>query len=214
MNPRSLWLRGGRACVMIAFVLGLTGCAASYRVQGTADPMPEHLPESVQPIKSLALAVVHVRRIEGGIGVNVPRSTVRRIVGEIREQGVFSHVFEPRDSFRAPQNRIRLVVTLREEFDRHRVSNHLRQVAALSTMFISTVLLPLEYDGYQAMEFDFQFSDGGTVAYRSSTEGRVIAHDVTYAWYSEIRKRLTSRNLEAMLERIRCDMGDSPNWTR
>ncbi len=196
-------------CIVVAVVIAVSGCGVSYSVRHVEAPKPAHLPESARPIESLVLAVEHVARTEDSVGTNVPRATVQRIVGEIRRQGVFSEVFGPRDNFRAPPDRVRLVVTLREDFDRHRVANHLRTVAAMATVFVSTVLFPLEYGISQEMQLDFRFPDGNMVTYASSTRVRVTMTDTTRDWYSEIRRRATTQNLVALLARIRHDMAAS-----
>jgi hypothetical protein len=182
-----------------------TGCARWIELTATADSSQEPSVRVIARAEQVPLVMDSVGITRNGSPQNLSLETEQRVLGTLREIGLFSHLGGT-DSAEPPANEkfIRARLLFDEAIDPHPGDAAWKGIVIGASMFILTPFIPLEYDYAAHVILELERWDGQVKRYESQSGG--TAHyqlfGATSLMIDELKGHVTESCLTALMQQM------------
>ena len=182
-----------------------TGCARWIELKATADSSQEPNVRVIARDEQVPLVMGSVRMTRNGSPQNPSLETEQRVLGTLREIGLFSHLGDTASAEPpASEKFIRARLLFDEAVDPHPGDLAWKGIVIGASMFILTPFIPLEYDYAAHMTLELERWDGQVKRYESQSAG--TAHyqffGTTPLMIDELKGHVTESCLTALMQEI------------
>jgi hypothetical protein len=201
-KPRVIW------AIIVSCGLAATltaGCGHRIELKSTADGSPQPITRDIARAEQVPLVIDSIDATRNGSPQNSSLETERRVLGTLREVGLFSRLSDmnsPEPS--ASEKFIRARLVLDEAIDSHPGDVTWKSIAIGASMFTLAPFIPLEYDYSAHMILELERWDGRVKHYESRSAG--TAHykmfGATPLMVDELKGHVTESCLTALMEQV------------
>lgn len=182
-----------------------TGCARWIELKPAADSSQEPSVRVIARAEQVPLVMDSVGITRNGSPQNLSLETEQRVLGTLREIGLFSHLGST-DSAEPPANEkfIRARLLFDEAIDPHAGDAAWKGIVIGASMFILTPFIPLEYDYAAHVTLELERWDGQVKRYESQSSG--TAHyqlfGATSLMIDELKGHVMESCLTALMQQM------------
>jgi hypothetical protein len=182
-----------------------TGCARWVEIMPTDNSRQEPSVREIARDEQVPLVMDNVRITRNGSPQNPALETEQRVLGTLREIGLFSHIGDS-DSAEPPASEkfIRARLLFDEAVDSHPGDVAWKGIVIGSSMFILAPFIPLEYDYAAHVTLELERWDGQVKRYESQSAG--TAHyqlfSATPLMIDELKGHVTESCLTALMQQM------------
>jgi len=182
-----------------------TGCARWIELKATADSSQEPNVRVIARDEQVSLVMGSVRMTRNGSPQNPSLETEQRVLGTLRETGLFSHLRDTASAEPpASEKFIRARLLFDEAVDPHPGDLAWKGIIISASMFILTPFIPLEYDYAAHITLELERWDGQVKRYESQSAG--TAHyrffGATPLMIDELKGHVTESCLAALMQQM------------
>ena len=182
-----------------------TGCARWIELHATADSSQEPSVREIARNEQVPLLMDSVSTTRNGSPQNLSLETERRVLGTLREIGLFSHLVDMNSPEPpASEKFIRARLLFDEAIDSHPGDVAWKGIVIGVSMFILAPFIPLEYDYTTHVTLELERWDGRVKHYESQSAG--TAHYKLFSAMSlmidELKGHVTESCLTALMQQI------------
>ncbi|MEK7236780.1 MAG: hypothetical protein AAB242_09165 [Nitrospirota bacterium] len=182
-----------------------TGCASWIELKATADSSQEPNVRAIARNEQVPLVMDSISNTRNGSPQNLSLETEQRLLGTLREIGLFSHLGGI-DSAEPPAGEkfIRARLLFDEDIDQHAGDKAWKSIVIGASMFILTPFIPLDYDYAAHVTLELERWDGQIKRYESQSAG--TAHyqlfSTTPLMIDELKGHVTESCLTALMQQM------------
>ena len=182
-----------------------TGCARWIELMATTDSSQEPSVRVIARDEQVPLVMDSVVITRNGSPQNLSLETEQRVLGTLREIGLFSHLGGT-DSAEPPASEkfIRARLLFNETIDQHAGDKAWKGIVIGASMFILTPFIPLDYDYAAHVTLELERWDGQIKRYESQYAG--TAHyqlfGATPLMIDELKGHVTESCLTALMQQM------------
>ena len=182
-----------------------TGCARWIELKATTDSSQEPNLRVIARNEQVPLVMDSIDNTRNGSPQNLSLETEQRLLGTLREIGLFSHLGGT-DSAEPPAGEkfIRARLLFDEDIDQHAGDKAWKSIVIGASMFILTPFIPLDYDYAAHVTLELERWDGQVKRYESQSAG--TAHyqlfGATPLMIDELKGHVTESCLTALMQKI------------
>jgi hypothetical protein len=183
----------------------MTGCTRWIELKVTADTSQRPNIQVIGRNEQVPLVLDSIGNTRNGSPQNLSLETEQRLLGTLREIGLFSHLGGT-DSTEPPAGEkfVRARFLFDEEIDQHAGDKAWKSIVIGASMFILTPFIPLEYDYAAHVTLELERWDGQGKRYESQSAG--TAHyqlfSATPLMIDELKGHVTESCLIALMRQM------------
>lgn len=201
-NPRFVWAIIVSCGLMVTLT---TGCSRWIELKSTADSSPASSAREIARAEQVPLVMDSVDITRNGSPQNSSPETEQRVLGTLREIGLFSHLSDTNSNEPpASQKFIRARLLLDEAIDSHPGDVAWKSIVIGASMFTLAPFIPLEYDYSARLTLELERWDGRVKRYESQSAG--TAHykmfGATPVMIDELKGHVTESCLTSLMEQV------------
>ena len=182
-----------------------TGCARWIELKATPDSSQEPNVRVIARNEQVPLVMDSVGITRNGSPQNLSLETEQRLLGKLREIGLFSHLGGT-DSAEPPAGGkfIRARLLFDEDIDQHAGDKAWKSFVIGASMFILTPFIPLDYDYAAHMTLELERWDGQVKRYESQSAGtsHYQLFSATPLMIDELKGHVTESCFTALLQQM------------
>ena len=192
-------------CCGLIIVTLTTGCGRWIELKATADRTQEPSVREIARNEQVPLVMDSVSTTRNGAPQNPSLETEQRVLGTLREIGLFSHLGDSASAEPpASEKFIRVRLLFDEAVDSHPGDVAWKGIVIGTSMFILAPFIPLEYDYAAHMTLELERWDGQVKRYESQSAG--TAHyklfSATSLMIDELKGHVTESCLTALMQQM------------
>ena len=201
-KPRFVWTIIG-CCGL--FITLTTGCGRWIELKATADSSLTPSVRKIARVEQVPLVMDSVDNTRNGSPQNPSLETEQRVLGMLREIGLFSHLGDMNSPEPpASEKFIRARLLFDEAVDSHPSDVAWKGIVISVSMFTLAPFIPLEYDYSAHVTLELERWDGGVKRYESQSTG--TAHyklfSATSLMIDELKGHVTESCLTALMQQV------------
>jgi hypothetical protein len=183
----------------------MTGCTRWIELKVTADTSQGPNVQVIGRNEQVPLVMDSIGNTRNGSPQNLSLETEQRLIGTLREIGLFSHLGGT-DSAEPPAGEkfVRARFLFDEEIDQHAGDKAWKSIVIGASMFILAPFIPLEYDYAAHVTLELERWDGQVKRYESQSAG--TAHyqlfGATPLMIDELKGHVTESCLTALMQQM------------
>lgn len=201
-KPRFVWT----IIVCCGMVVTLTaGCGHRIELKATADSSPKPNVREIARAEQVPLVLDSVNITRNGSPQNPSVETEHRVLGVLREVGLFSRVGDMNSPTPPASDRfVRARLLFDENVDSHPGDVAWKGIAIGVSMFTLAPFIPLEYDYSEHVTLELERWDGRIKRYESESAGTVHykVFGATPVMIDELKGHVTESCLTALMEQV------------
>ncbi len=192
-------------CCGLMIVTLTTGCARWVELMPTVNSSQEPSVREIARDEQVPLVMNSVGITRNGSPQNLSLETEQRVLGTLREIGLFSHLGGT-DSAEPPASEkfIRARLLFDETIDQHAGDTAWKGIVIAASMFTLTPFIPLKYDYATHVTLELERWDGQVKHYESHSAGTVHYQlfGATPLMIDELKGHVTESCLTALMQQM------------
>ena len=192
-------------CCGLMIVTLATGCARWIELMPTANSSQESSVREIARNEQVPLVMDSVRMTRNGAPQNPSLETEQRVLGTLREIGLFSHLGDTASAEPpASEKFIRARLLFDETVDPHPGDVAWKGIVISASMFILTPFIQLDYDYAANVILELERWDGQVKRYESHSAGTAHYHlfSATPLIIDELKGHVTESCLTALMQQM------------
>jgi hypothetical protein len=182
-----------------------TGCSRWIELKATADRSQEPSARVITRDEQVPLVMDSISITRNGSPQNLSLETEPRLLGTLRETGLFSHLSGT--AFAEPpasEKFVRARFLFDEDIDQHAGDKAWKSIIIGASMFLLTPFIPLEYDYAAHVTLELERWDGQVKRYESQSAGTVHYQlfSATPLMIDELKGHVTESCLTALMQQM------------
>lgn len=191
-----------------AFLVLCSGCSRWFELMASPESSPARSIQRIAAREQLPLLLDRFRITRNGVPQNLSFETEQRLLGTLKEMGLFSRVASTETAHASHGEKIiRARVLFDEALDPHAVAAALKSMIISASLFLLAPVMPFDYDYAAHMTLELERWDGQIKHYESRSAGTVHFQlfGATPLMLDELKGHVTESCLTELMQQVAHD---------